>query len=427
MSPFIKNLKGPESNLVHQVALRNASLISTTQLLVQTPSPNPPGDTTLVARIAQDLLSNILGAITTVHETAPGITNLVCRISSGRPGKCLIFNGHLDTYPLREDLAWTVPPLSGEVKDGRLYGRGVSDMKAGCAAMIVALGVLAENKDLWSGEIVLTLAGDEENGGRLGSEWLLHNVEGVKGDAVVNADVGSPRIVRFGEKGIFWFEIKAVGIAGHGAHVHKGINAIERLRKALDAAQLIEKLEFAAPKEVTNAIAAAEGISQELSGIGESKTLQNITFNVGVINGGVSPNLMPAEASAQCDIRLPIGVTIAQVEAHLQEHIDPMEGISWKILQTYEPTWTSPSEQIVKSSLRAAASVLDEGEKRVANMRVGGSDTRIFRLAGIPSVVVGCTPFGMGAEDEYVLLKELLQVAQIHALIAYDFLSGDGQ
>ncbi|KAH8811150.1 hypothetical protein F5884DRAFT_266705 [Xylogone sp. PMI_703] len=426
MPSFAEPQRGPESHLIHQVALRNPDLISITQQLVQTPSPNPPGDTTAVADLATKLLSQIPDASITRYETEPGTVNLVCRISSGRPGRCLVYNGHLDTYPICEDLPWTVPPLEGTIKDGRLYGRGVSDMKAGVAAIIIAAGVLAENKELWSGEIILTLAGDEENGGRMGSEWLLHNVDGVKGDALVNADVGSPRIVRFGEKGIFWFEIKAEGVAGHGAHVHKGINAIDRLRKALDAAQLVEKIPFEAPSEVTDAIAAAKEISEELSGKGESDTLQRITFNVGVINGGVSPNLMPSEAIAKCDVRLPIGVSLAQVEEHLRKHLGPMEGISWKPLQKYEPTWTSPSEKVVQSALQASELVLDPGLKPVANMRVGGSDTRVFRLAGIPSVVVGCTPFGMGAEDEYVLLKELLQVAQIQTLIGYDFLKREG-
>ncbi|RFU35446.1 hypothetical protein B7463_g862, partial [Scytalidium lignicola] len=425
MSPSAAPQEGQESYLIQQVALRNADLISATQILVQTPSPNPPGDTTAVAKVAIDLLSKISGASTTIHETDPGTVNLVCRISSGRPGKRLVFNGHLDTYPVCEHLPWTVPPLGGTINDGRLYGRGVSDMKAGVAAMIIAAGVLADHKELWSGELILTLAGDEENGGRMGTEWLLHNVEGVKGDAVVNADVGSPRVIRVGEKGILWFEITAEGVAGHGAHVHKGINAIDRLRKALDAAQLIEKLPFESPSEVTDTIAAAQEVSEELSGKGESNTLRSITFNVGVINGGVSPNLMPSEASAKCDIRLPVGVSLAQVNEHLDTHLGPMEGISWKPIQMYEPTWTSPSENIVASALQASALVLDEGLKPVANMRVGGSDTRLFRLAGIPSVVVGCTPFGMGAEDEHVLLKELLQVAQIHALIGYDFLKRD--
>lgn len=409
---------------MQQVAARLDELIEATQKLVQTPSPNPPGNTASVARVARNLLSAIKDVEIWEYETGPGIVNLVARISSGKPGKRLVFNGHLDTYPVCEHLPWTVPPLSGTLKNGRLYGRGVSDMKAGVAAIIIAAAVMADNRDLWAGEIVITLAGDEESGGILGSGWLLNNVDIVRGDAVVNADVGSPRVVRFGEKGTFWVEIKAEGVAGHSAHVHTGVNAIDRLRRALDVAQSIEKIPFESPQEVTDAIAAAKNVSEAISGEGESRTLQTITFNVGVIQGGVSPNLIPSEASAKCDLRLPVGVSVADVEAHLRQHLDPMEGISWTSLQRYEPTWTSPSDKIVQSALKASKEVIGPtGLESVVNMRVGGSDTRIFRFAGIPSVVVGCTPFGMGAENEYVLVEELEQVAKIQALTAAGFLA----
>ncbi|KAJ5226065.1 acetylornithine deacetylase [Penicillium chermesinum] len=374
-----------EAYLTQQLSLQSAALVEATQRLVQTPSPNPPGDTAAVARVAKELLSGIKNVEISEYETGPGIVNLVARVTSGTLGKRLVFNGHLDTYPVS--------------------------------------GVLAENCDLWSGELVITLAGDEESGGVLGSGWLLNNVDIVRGDAVVNADVGSPRVVRFGEKGTFWVEITAEGVAGHSAHVHNGVNAIDRLRGALDAAQSIERIPFESPREVTEAIENAKHVSEAISGDGESRTLQTITFNVGVIQGGVSPNLIPSKASAKCDLRLPVGVSIADVEAHLREQLDPMEGISWTPLQRYEPTWTSPSERIVQSALKASKEVVGPtGLDSVVNMRVGGSDTRIFRLAGIPSVVIGCTPFGMGAEDEYVLVKELEQVAKIQALTAYDFL-----
>ena len=412
-----------ELHIIGQVASRLDVLIKATQKLVQIRSPNPPGDTAAVARVATDLLSEIQGVHLSQYETAPGIINLVARIESGKPGKRLVFNGHLDTYPICEHLPWTVPPLSGAVKDGRLYGRGVSDMKAGVAAIIVAAGILAENLDLWSGEIVITLAGDEESGGILGSGWLLNNVDIVKGDAVVNADVGSPRIVRFGEKGTFWVDIKAEGVAGHSAHAHNGVNAIDRLRRALDIAQAVERIPFESPLEVTDAIGTARSVSEAISGEGESQTLQSITFNVGAIQGGVSANLIPSEASAKCDLRLPVGISTAEVEAFFHEQLDPLEGISWTVLQRYEPTWTSPSDRIVQSALAASKDVIGStGLDSVVNMRVGGSDTRVFRLAGIPSVVVGCTPFGMGAEDEYVLVEELEQVAKIQALTAYNYL-----
>ncbi len=71
---------------------------------------------------------------------------------------------------------------------------------------------------------------------RSGTKWLLDHVPGLAGaDAVIIGDAGSPRVLRFGEKGFLWIEVEAAGTAAHGAHVHLGENAIDRLRAALDA------------------------------------------------------------------------------------------------------------------------------------------------------------------------------------------------
>ena len=72
---------------------------------------------------------------------------------------------------------------------------------------------------------------------------------------------------------------------------------------------------------------------------------------------------------------------------------------------------------------RVAAEVL--GEAPAVNMRVGGSDSRWYRQYGVPTVVLGLTPFNMGGADEYVLVDELVAVAKIHTLVAYDFLSAE--
>src|ERR1700761_179137 len=135
-------------------------LIAVTQRLVAVASPNPPSDTEEIATVAEALLREIPGIEVEVIEPEPRVKSLVGRIRASRPGRRLIFNGHLDTFPLLETLPWTVPPLGGGLKDGKLYGRGVCDMKGGMACSILAAKLLAENRDAWSGEIVLTLAGD---------------------------------------------------------------------------------------------------------------------------------------------------------------------------------------------------------------------------------------------------------------------------
>ena len=111
-----------------------------------------------------------------------------------------MLNGHLDTFPIGE-ARWSHPPLGADLEDGRIYGRGACDMKAGVAALVLAFVSPAEFRDTWNGELVLTLVGDEETGGRWGTQYLLANVEEAMGDAMLNADTGSPRVVRVGEKG----------------------------------------------------------------------------------------------------------------------------------------------------------------------------------------------------------------------------------
>ena len=404
-----------------EVAARRDELVRNTRRLVAAASPNPPGEVTQAAAVARDLIDAIDGVEVRQFTSAPGIVNLVARLRGRAPGKRLVFNGHLDTFPIGEDLGWTVPPLDGTLRDGRLYGRGVSDMKGGIAASLLAASVLARHRESWDGEIVITLAGDEETMGSLGTRWLLENVPEAKGDAMICGDVGSPLVVRFGEKGLVWVEIEAEGSPAHGAHVHKGVNAIDRLRGALDALKALEALKPDAPKAVTDAIAAAKAVSEPLSGAGEADVLGRLTVNIGTISGGVSPNLVPSQAKAAADIRLPAGITLEAVIEMLHQNLDPLTGVRWRVVQNYPPSVTAPDHPIVRATVQAATRVL--GRAPVVNMRVGASDARLYRMFGVPSVVFGCTPFNMGGPDENILVDELVAVAQVHALAAFDFLT----
>ncbi len=173
------NQTNVRSQISSEVDASTERLLQMAKSLVAAASPNPPGGVTKAAAAAFSLLETIPTVTIERYETAPGIVNLVARVDSGRPGRRLIFNGHLDTFPVGEDLGWTVPPLGGTVKEGRIYGRGISDMKGGIAASLLATEILARNPGAWRGEIVVTLAGDEETMGSLGTKWLLDNVPSV--------------------------------------------------------------------------------------------------------------------------------------------------------------------------------------------------------------------------------------------------------
>jgi succinyl-diaminopimelate desuccinylase len=273
------------------------------------------------------------------------------------------------------------------------------------------------------GELVLALAGDEESMGELGTQRLIDTVPEVRGDAVIVADVGSPSIVRCGEKGMIWIDLSVQGRSAHGAHVHRGENAIDALLAALAGLKSLEALPISLPEEVARTMAAAEDLSEPLGGAGERGVMSRITVNVGRIAGGLSANLVADRAEAQLDIRLPMGTTVAAVEAEI-EHILSGHGlVSHQVTRRYEPTWTDPGDPIVRACLAGAADVL--GQPVRANMRVGGSDSRLWRRAGIPTVVCGLTPHNLGAPDEYLDIAELPTLAAIHLVAAARFLAGD--
>ena len=387
--------------------------------LVRVASPNPPGPTQAMADLVAAILSErVPDAEIVLHETASGIVNLAARVHGASPGRRVVFNGHLDTYPTGPLETWTVDP-NGKRDGDRIFGRGACDMKGGIAASITAFCSLAEARAHWHGEIVLTLAGDEETMGPLGTCWLLDNVPWATGDAVLIGDAGSPSVLRFGEKGFLWIEIEASGHPAHGAHVHRGDNAIDRLRGALDRVCALREMRADAPAVITSAIAASKAISEPLGGDGEAEVLSSLTVNIGQIEGGTSPNLVPSSARAAIDIRIPVGIAMDTVEAALAEALSA-PGLTFKVLRRFAPNYTDPDHPLLRACAAAAREVTLSDV--AVNMRVGGSDSRWFRMRGIPTVVYGPTPYGMGGPDEYVLTAELDQVARVHALTAFDLL-----
>ena len=318
---------------------------------------------------------------------------------------------------------WTVPPLSGALRDGRLYGRGVSDMKGGLACSILAAALLAEHRDAWSGEVVLTLAGDEENMGSLGTGYLLEHIPEARGDANICGDVGSPMVVRFGEKGLLWIEVEATRCCCARRARAQGR---QRHRPAARGARPGEAPGAAAgrgagmPSPEPSRLRAP--ISEAISGVGESETLRRVTVNIGTIAGGVSPNLVPTHAIAKADIRLPVGISTAELRGSAStRRSSPLEGVTWRPLRRFEPNFTDPGHEIVTRVRDVAEEVL--GTAPAVNMRVGGSDSRWYRMHDVPTVVYGLTPFNMGGPDEHILVDELRAVAKVHTLAAFDFLT----
>lgn len=412
-----------KQNLIEKVSKNKSLLVDLCSRMVQIPSESPKSDTSEIAAEIAGFLEKIDNVEVSFHTMEEPITNLVARVNGNSPGKRLIFNGHIDTSPVGDVSLWTESPFSGHEKNGRIYGRGVYDMKGGIARYLVTLMIMAEMRDSWSGELVLTLAGDEETMGVKGTKYLLDTVPHATGDAMISGDVGTAKVLRFGEKGLMWIELEATGKASHGAHVHKGENAIDRLVEGIDRLNKeLGSLKAHAPEEVTKAIEASSEESERYSGEGETEVLQQVTVNFGLIEGGVSPNLIPAKASAQGDIRLPIGVEVEEVNRKIKEIVDSIEGLSYHIFRQYEPNWSDINHEIFACTAENVKYIT--GDEPVNTVRVGASDARHYRISKeVPAVNCGLNAYNLGGPDEYIEVEELIDLAKIHTLSAFDYLS----
>ncbi len=389
--------------------------------LLATPSENPPADTGAIAHEVREILRAAGDVDVELVTAKPPITNVVARVRGENPGRRLMFNGHLDTFEVGDTSTWSASPF-GEVKDGRVYGRGAADMKGGVAAQVFAARCLAAFGEHWPGELVLTLTGDEQSGGEYGTAYLLEHHPHAAGDAMICADAGSPHVLRFGEKGTIWMTVEADGIAGHGAHTHLTVNAIDRLIEAIAAIRTLETMEVTLPPAIAEAIDDAAPRSEALSGTGETDVLKSVTVNLGTIGGGVRCNLAADHAAVTVDIRFPPGLSLAAMNDAIATRLDGLPGITYRIDYDLDVNMTDPGDEIVKTVTDAGDAIL--GLRPAATMRVGSSDAALYRFKGVPSVICGLTPHNMGGVDEYVDVDELEALGQIYGLAAFDFLTG---
>lgn len=420
----VPHMENPRKKLSEAIAKTADDVVVITSRLVSIPSENPPGDTGPIAETVAEIIRGIEGAEVELVTSEPPIVNVAARLRGNGAGRRLVFNGHLDTFPAGERSRWDVDPFNPVERDGRLYGRGISDMKGGVAGALYAMKTLSLWRQHWVGELVLTFAGDEETMGLRGTQHLLDHVPYANGDAMICGDAGSPRVLRFGEKGMVWLELTARGRASHGAHVHMGENAIELLMNALQRLASLRECCVEIPAAAADAIDKAGRASEALSGKGEAEVIRTVTVNFGTITGGSAPNLVADRARANVDIRVPLGIRVSELETRIGELLDPLPGLEYRVTNRYEPSWTDPDHEIIAVTAAACEEIL--GERPLVNMRVGASDARLYRYHGVPSVVFGVTPYGLGAANEHVMADELRSLGKIFTLAAFDYLQPPG-
>lgn len=397
--------------------------------LVRIPTINPPGENYVdCARLIGDRLKSFGYRVEYVEPVgAPENTsrhprlNVIGQLEGRLPGPTLHFNGHLDVVPA--GAGWTVDPFEGVVRDGKIYGRGVTDQKAGIAASIFAVEAIRREGIRLRGSVEQSATVDEESGGLAGVGYLSQagyfNRDRI--DYVIITEPLNHDRICLGHRGVYWFGVDIHGKSAHGSMPFLGVSAIDVMARLIDRIDRelkprLNRRETAMPVEPPEARAA--------------------TINVNSISGGQAADGMqtPCVAdlcSAIFDRRFLIEEDLDGVRREIVELIEELRledpVWNWKLndLLIVHPTMTDPRAELVRQVAAAIEQTVGTRPPLIASP--GTYDQKHFaRIAGIEQ----CIAYGPGLldlahqADEFCRIDHLIAAGKAMALTTMRLLDG---
>jgi succinyl-diaminopimelate desuccinylase len=415
--------------LLSAIDARRDELVAFLQGFVRTPTANPPGETRDGAAYLEKFLMSRALSYRVIAPMAD-MPNLLAAFDTGRPGRHLVLNGHIDVFPPgRDEHCRHGGPWSGTIDEGRLYGRGTADMKCGTIASFATYALLHEHRDKLAGRLTLTAVSDEETAGKWGTGYLFeHHRAEVAGDCCLNGEPSSAYTVRYGEKTPHWlvFTIRTRG--AHGAYVHMSASANKIATKLMEALESLTDIRPEMPAAVARNLAdpAVRKALDDGLGKGAADLVPKVTLNIGMIDGGLKTNMIPSQCKLEADIRLPVGVTKARVRAAVERILKDFPEVTVEETSNTgdEANWCDPDGQMLALIQDAAERVA--GIRPVPVITLAATDARFWRLSGVPAYIYGCSPDLMGTYNESVGIEEFLNVVRVHALAAAAYLAPEG-
>ena len=397
--------------------------------LVRIPTVNPPGDAyeDCARAIGERLLRGgfdveYLEAEGSAEHTRqhPRVNVVGTRDGTAR-GPVLHINGHFDVVPA--GAGWTVEPFAGVVRDGKLYGRGSCDMKAGLAAGFAAAEAIRRAGVSLPGTLEISGTVDEESGGFAGVAWLARHgrVAAWRTDYVIIPEpLGVDRIC-IGHRGVWWFEVILRGRIAHGSMPFLGVSAIEHMGALLEAMRT--ELMPSLAERVTRMPVVPPGAARA-------------TLNVNAVIGGQANDAVQSPCVAdRCravfDRRFLIEEGFEKARAEVVELLERLagrvSGLRYEIndLMVVHPVQAPEGSPLVASLARNIEAVLGREAPLVASP--GTYDQKHFaRIAGVEH----CVAYGPGVlelahqPDEWCAVEDIVNSARVIALTALDLLGG---
>ena len=396
-------------------AVDKDELVRLTQDLVRIDSvirPEKGGTEREVVKFIADWFRRELKLEPLVQEVEPGRENIILTVDSGKPGPCLMIEGHTDVVSEGDRSSWSRAPFGAEIVDGKLYGRGSCDMKAGVAIAMLMAKVMRYAKQPWAGKLKLGLVCDEE-GMMIG---IKNYIKSGHADEVTACLVPEPEEnnLCISMKGAIRAIVRVHGKMAHGAMPLSGINPNTRLARIILA---FEEFETAEKKRC---------------GRDEFLGLPSVTFTIVQSPLPGSPaqlNVMPSEAVGYVDIR----TTLAQNHDTVREKLrailadlaskDPDFKAEIEFIEDRPVVGIERDAPIAAISAQALRDIT--GRQPIWNGVPGATDgTFLSAWKKIPCLVNGPGPRHIPHQkDEYVGVDELFECAKIYALTLARFLA----
>ena len=320
-------------------------------------------------------------------ERRPGRPSLVAVARGTGGGRSLMLNGHLDTVAHG---TYDGDPLLPRVEDGKIFGRGASDMKSGIAAMMTAATDAVRRGPL-RGDVILACVADEEHA----SSGTAEVLEEFTADAAIVTEP-SYLEVTLAHKGFAWFEVDILGRAAHGSRPDLGVDAIAKAGHFL---------------------VAVEELGRRLARSGGHRLLGPGTVHAGLIHGGEGPSTYPARCRITIERRTVPGENAETVRAELGEILDRLAGtvpdFHYRLRDGLhrEPFQADPGSDIVRTLLRQVERAL--GHPPVIRAEPFWTDCALLDRAGIPCLLFGVDGGGAHADLEWADIDSVHQVAAI--------------
>jgi acetylornithine deacetylase len=368
--------------------------------MVQTNSVNPElipdaaGEHAMAHLIAQEL--EALGIEPIWQETAPNRPNIIGILRGTGGGRSLMLNAHTDTV----GVAGMEAPFSGEVRDGKVWGRGSYDMKSGAAAMFGMAKALIESGESLAGDVILTFVTDEE-ASSIGTQAIVD--AGYTADAAIVTEPTALRVC-CGHRGFQEVSITVEGRSAHGSRPHLGLDANTR------AGRVLMKL---------------EALNQDLQNRSAHPLLGHANVHVPLMQGGSSRFVFASTAELHVEWRTLPHEDEATVEAELQALLDAIHSEDATFNATLKTFFSRPAyaiepdAPIVQTVRQATAHITGKNDDVYGE--TWWMDSAILSRAGIDTVVIGAKGEGAHADVEWVDLQSVFDLTRILLDATRDF------